>query len=144
MRINPGRYDAEMDESPKRSRFRSAVSITLTLVVCHSLILGLGATGCASANVDHANLQSTGRASGTPLFSFDRALVVLYLGSLGPACWIELRRGFADTPVFNAIYFPVMWGWEHAPHPFYNWIKLYANGGGLGRYVVVPSHGPLA
>lgn len=64
--------------SPFRVCFSVDVDITqrrLILLLCHSLIFGLGATGCASARVDFAVLQSTGRASGTLLLGFDRAAI---------------------------------------------------------------------
>lgn len=45
----------------------SATSTDRAPVLCHRLTLGLGATGCDNANVDFADSQSTGRASGTQI-----------------------------------------------------------------------------
>ena len=43
-------------------------------MLCQRLILGLCATGFASEVLSLSRFKSTGGASGTPIFSFDKAL----------------------------------------------------------------------
>ncbi len=44
------------------------------LVFCQLSVLGLSATGSASVWLDVSHIRSTGKASGTPILSCDKAL----------------------------------------------------------------------
>lgn len=71
------------------------------------------------------------------------AMLVIYLLSFGPACWIVMRNGFYGGDWVSAIYRPVLWGWEYSPQPVKHWIKVYANVGTNGRLFVAPVGGDL-
>jgi hypothetical protein len=64
------------------------------MVLCHRLILGFGATGCASASVDFDVRPGTGSASGTQLLGFERAMDAdhAWKGAENAMCQLKPQR----------------------------------------------------